>query len=296
LYAGMLMEPQSASGEMRCKLINVNSHSLGVVGIHAETQQKTNVILIPKNTPLPCRAMRVFRTARSDQRSVKVGVVEGESERPEACIVLGECIVRGLPPGLPQNTAVEVEYAYHANGRISVSARIPSVRYSQYVEIQREIGRDLGDIDVWRARLCGHATASDGHASAVLAGSEGRSIVTKCLDALYVDVGKLAVPLKLPETLARSQQAARAAANDLLRAQAKFQEAELAKMASNDDGDLIRLDARLAQAKTELQQVKVRCDFAHLVLGRDCVNAGIEPPNAQEHLAEIHKLRQKMSD
>ena len=66
--------------------------------------------------------MRTFKTARADQRSVKVRVVEGESDRPEACIALGECVVRDLPAGLPQNTPVEVEYAYHANGRLSVSA------------------------------------------------------------------------------------------------------------------------------------------------------------------------------
>ena len=86
--------------------------------------------------------------------SVKVVVVEGESERPEACITLGECIVRDLPPGLPQNTAVEVEYAYSADGRISVSARVPSIRYSQHVEIRRNADRDLSDLDAWRARLC----------------------------------------------------------------------------------------------------------------------------------------------
>ena len=89
LYAGMLMRERTASGGAECALINVNSHSLGVVGIHAETRHKTNVVLIPKNTALPCRAVRTFKTARADQRSVRCGVVEGESDRPEACIALG---------------------------------------------------------------------------------------------------------------------------------------------------------------------------------------------------------------
>jgi molecular chaperone DnaK (HSP70) len=83
-----------------------------------------------------------------------VVVVEGENGRPEACITLGECVVRDLPPGLPKNTAVEVEYAYGADGRISVSARVPSIRYSRRVEIQRNAGRDLNDLNAWRTRLC----------------------------------------------------------------------------------------------------------------------------------------------
>jgi molecular chaperone DnaK len=154
LYAAMLVGDTTVPPERRCKLVNVNSHSLGVIGTHARTQQKINAILIPKNTPLPCRAARTFWTAEANQQAVCVVVVEGESHRPEACITLGECIVRDLPPGLPKSTAVEVEYAYGADGRISVSARVPSIRYSRRIEIQRNAGRDLTDLDTWRGKLC----------------------------------------------------------------------------------------------------------------------------------------------
>ena len=94
LYAAMLVGDTAVPPERRCKLVNVNSHSLGVVGTHAQTKQKVNAVLIPKNTPLPCRAARTFRTARANQQSVCVVVVEGENQRPEACITLGECVVR----------------------------------------------------------------------------------------------------------------------------------------------------------------------------------------------------------
>ncbi len=160
LYAAMLVGDTTVPPERRCQLVNVNSHSLGVVGTHPRTQEKINAILIPKNTPLPCRAGRTFRTARANQQTVHVVVVEGESQRPEACIALGECVVRDLPSNLPQNTEVEVEYAYGADGRISVSARVPSIRYSRRVEIQRNAGRDLSNLDAWRARLCKGSGAS----------------------------------------------------------------------------------------------------------------------------------------
>ena len=56
IYAGMLMRQDLPAEKLACKLINVSSHSLGVVGIHKRTKVKTNAVLIPKNTPLPCRA------------------------------------------------------------------------------------------------------------------------------------------------------------------------------------------------------------------------------------------------
>lgn len=89
-------------------LVNVNSHSLGIIGIDQRAKCDRNVVLIPKNTPLPCRAVRKFATARDNQGSVKVRVVEGESERPEHCIQIGECVIRNLPPGLPKGTKIEM--------------------------------------------------------------------------------------------------------------------------------------------------------------------------------------------
>jgi molecular chaperone DnaK len=294
LYAGMLMARKTTNGAKNYELINVNSHSLGVVGVHAKTRERVNVVLIPKNTALPCRVVRTFKTARDDQRSVKVAVVEGESPRPEACIALGACIVRDLPPGLPQNTPVEVEYAYHANGRIAVSARVPSVRYSQHVEIKRDNARNLGDLNVWKSRLCGQAELPpmiDGDPGSDIPGD--RAGMLKRLDALYLSLGKVAVKLSLPDSLARSRQSALAATAELNRAEANIKEAEQSRQASGlDSGETIRLDARLAQAKNELQQMQVRFDFAHLVLGRECVEADLDLTEARKILAEIRRLRQ----
>jgi molecular chaperone DnaK len=150
LYADALLAQDSTSQNARLQLVNVNSHSLGVVGVHKRTGEKTNVVLIPKNTRLPARASRVFRTARRSQRSIQVTVVEGESSRPDECIALGECVVRDLPPSLPPGTKVEAQYRYAANGRISAVARVPSVRHSSHVEIKRDRVSDLDDLKICR--------------------------------------------------------------------------------------------------------------------------------------------------
>ena len=67
LYAAMLMGESGAAARAKVDLINVNSHSLGVVGVHTQTGERRNVTLIPKNTPLPARKVRQFQTARANQ-------------------------------------------------------------------------------------------------------------------------------------------------------------------------------------------------------------------------------------
>ncbi len=130
LYAAMLSRDDHRAEVPACQLINVNSHSLGVVGIEPKTRRRVVKIVIPKNTPLPSRVERSFVTERDDQRNVKVPIVEGESRDPAECISLGECTVRDLPQGLAKGTAVKVELSYAANGRISVSARVARTRQS----------------------------------------------------------------------------------------------------------------------------------------------------------------------
>ena len=298
LYAGMLSAQAASGAKPACELVNVNSHSLGVVGIHPKTRLKTNIILIPRNTPLPAQAVRTFTTARQDQRSVVVPVVEGESERPEDCIALGECVVRNLPGGLAQGTRIEVEYRYAANGRISVAARIPSVRYSAQVEIRRDEARNLDNLETWRARLLGRLRTPFQPLAAAppLPPFQGtdRPAMLKRLDALLLRVGQAAVVLLVPKPLARSRLAALTASEELAQAQDKVREAERARHAVGPGTEALRLDAALSQARAECQQAEVRAQYAHLTLGRDCVSAGFFFPGVEREVQEIRQLEARL--
>jgi molecular chaperone DnaK len=296
LYAGMLSRQHSTPGKPSYELLNVSSHSLGVVGMHQQTKEKINVVLIPKNTQLPRQAVRKFKTARADQRSVCVSVVEGESHRPEDCIALGKCVVRDLPPGLPQGTPIEVEYAYAANGRISVLARIPTVRQSARVEIKRNQARQLEDLETWRRRLVGVATMrheSDA-CDAAAADLNDRASVVQHLDMRYTRLGKRAAGLVLPTSLARSQAAAVQATAECARLEQGCRDAANARQPAISRTEVIRLDALLAQTKTELHEAQVVADFAHLVLGRECASSGFCPPGGEADFQEIRQLQQHL--
>jgi molecular chaperone DnaK len=296
LYAEMLMHQGRTARRPEMELINVNSHSLGVVGLDTATGRRVNVTLIPKNSPLPCRKIRTFQTAREDQRSVKVPVVEGESRRPDECIPLGECTVRDLPPGLPRGTAIEVEYRYAANGRISVSAHVPTTRQSAHVEIKREAGHAFQDLDTWRQKLLGKASVSRSgfvHTGPpVSLDSHDRGNILRCLDACYVELGQQIREAALPESLARSQQAAHETATAHAASLALLKSTRAQKEAAVGQAELMRLSSELAQVHRRTEQARTQADFALLVLGRDAVQHGFEPPDAQSLLADIRRLRQ----
>ena len=298
LYAAMLAQEKGEAPAPVCQLINVNSHSLGVVGIEPKTRRRVVKIVIPKNTPLPSRVERTFVTERDDQRNVKVPIVEGESHDPDECISLGECTVRDLPQGLAKGTAVKVELSYAANGRISVSARVARTRQSAHVELDRHQARRLGDLNTWSSRLRG---AEGGGVVVVEEGEQGPEVnltdhgsVLRRLDFVFTRVGQAALDQKLPKPAARSQQAAHAAGQQLRVLERKLQDQQQRRKKASDATEAMRLDSTLAGARTAHEQQKRLADFATLVLGRDCLQAGFVPEGCQSLKDEADELRKAL--
>lgn len=290
IYAEMLSSGSEGKPAKKYELVNVNSHSLGVVGIHVKTRRKTNVILIPKNTPLPTTAVRAFRTARANQRNVKVQVVEGESHRPEDCISLGQCVVRNLPPGLPQGTRVEVEYRYASNGRISVSARVPATRQSATVEIHREIPELLEDLESWKCRLTG-TQPRPGSGARLRPIPVDPAAAQRVLDELYQQIGKAALEAELPRKLRANREAARAAMSGYSEVQAKLKVIERNGGAVAAGAEMARFEAEVAKLRTELEAARLRADSSLQVLGRACLAARFHPPGVEAAIAEAERLQ-----
>lgn len=294
LYAGMLMQQGDDDAATGCKLVNVNSHSLGVVGLDTKTRERVNAILVPKNTALPYRTRWIFRTAKPDQRNVKVSVLEGESHRPEECIALGECVVRDLPPGLPQGSKIEVIYSYAANGRIAISARVPDTRQSAHVEIRRDNAHELEDLETWRARLLGKEekpAAGFAPDAAAPVDMNDRGSLLRRLDGLYIKIGYAAVGNAVPDLLQRSQAASQKATAAYHAAKAAFNHAEQACKQANGSSEKVQTSSTLAAAKTRLAQCATQANFACLVLGRDCVKAGFQRAGTAEQFKEVADLR-----
>lgn len=161
LYADMLLQkPGSGVGHTQFSVTNVNSHSLGVVGVNAETRSRVNRIIIRKNTPLPHSRSKRFKTFKANQANVKVTVLEGESEMPDACIEVGTCVIRDLPPNLPAGWPVEVRYSYQENGRLKVSAKLVGHGAKVTAEFVRDNSLSADDLLLWGQVLADEAERS----------------------------------------------------------------------------------------------------------------------------------------
>lgn len=154
LHAGLLLS-RHAGRSPRFQIRNVNSHSLGVVANEAKTGQLRNAVLIPRNTPLPTEATRVFHTQKMGQKSILVQIVEGESASPGDCSQVGRCSVRDLPPDLPAKTPIEVRFRYLENGRLSVQVKVARTDTVLEHEIMRENSLTREQLNSWRKYVSG---------------------------------------------------------------------------------------------------------------------------------------------
>jgi molecular chaperone DnaK len=299
LHAAMLTQ-QGATKVPQIELINVNSHSLGIRGVDMQTKRRINAIMIPKNTPLPCKQVKIFTTAEQNQRSVKVVVLEGESHRPEDCIQLGDCVIRDLPEGLPKGSKIEVTYRYLPDGRVAVSARMPNTRQSAQVKIQRSDEAELEDLESWRQRLTSSNAIEPESGSPPQAAAPTTTdksdlgSVLRRLDQLYMKVGLAAVRTAVPSNLQKAQQSAQENQAAFRAASAALDKAEKDNQNPPTRADAVRFGAVRAKAKTKFEQMESRANFSCLLLGRECIQNGSIPKAVKEHAAEIKSLRARL--
>jgi molecular chaperone DnaK len=154
IHAGLLLQ-RLAGKPARIRVRNVNSHSLGIVGTDPKTSRRQNAIVVPRNTPLPAKAKRIFRTSKDGQRSIVVQLVEGESTDPAECMQIGRCTIRGLPAELPAGTPIEVKFQYEENGRLRITVQISGVQQKISHEMKRANNLTAELLEQWRSRIAG---------------------------------------------------------------------------------------------------------------------------------------------
>ena len=152
IHAGLLQD-RLQGRRPRIRVRNVNSHSLGVVGTDPHRKRKQTVVLIPRNTPLPAKASRIFKTSKTDQKSIALRIVEGESAQPSECTPIGKFSIRSIPPDLPAGTPIEVRFQYTSSGRLQVSVQVPGLSDPLVHEVTRENNLSTELRDQWRERV-----------------------------------------------------------------------------------------------------------------------------------------------
>jgi molecular chaperone DnaK len=99
-------------------LLDVTPHSLGIMIIGGYFHE-----LIQQNTTVPTQATHTFTTVKDNQTSVKILVLQGESDRAEENELLGEFILTGLRRAPKGEVEIDVTFEISADGIVSVSAK-----------------------------------------------------------------------------------------------------------------------------------------------------------------------------
>lgn len=136
----------------RVKKTDVNAHSLGVI-VTRSLGGRGKSILIPRNSPLPASATKIYGTMKENQPEVVIRILEGESPYVDECTMLGTCRITDLPIDLIKGSPVEVTFTLDDSGRLHV--RAVEMTSGQFVTttIQCESGISREKIDSAREAL-----------------------------------------------------------------------------------------------------------------------------------------------
>lgn len=104
------------------KVIDVNSHSLGVIARNSFTGELYNSIILPKNTALPASKSETFHTTVDNQDYIELRITEGEGTNPSDVRIIGETRLE-LKQNMPAETPIVISISYDRNGLVHAKAR-----------------------------------------------------------------------------------------------------------------------------------------------------------------------------
>ncbi len=99
-------------------LLDVTPHALGIM-VHGGLLS----VVIPKNTTVPTSKSHIFTTVKDNQTSVKILVLQGDSEEAAQNDLLGEFILTGLRAAKAGEIEISVSFDISADGMVSVNAK-----------------------------------------------------------------------------------------------------------------------------------------------------------------------------
>jgi len=113
IQAAMLAEEKSGP-----LLVDVTPLSLGIATFGGKCAR-----MIERNTTVPTSAREIFTTTRDGQSTVKIRVLQGESDTAAENDLLGEFTLTGIRNASAGEPEIEVTFDIDTNGIVSVSAR-----------------------------------------------------------------------------------------------------------------------------------------------------------------------------
>ncbi len=133
IQAHALAEPGAHADEVL--LLDVTPQNLGIMVVGGYFQT-----VIPRNTTVPTSQTHLFTTVQDNQTSVRIAVLQGESERAIDNELLGEFILDGIRAARRGEVSIDVTFDISADGIVGVSARDVDTGQQQSITVTATSG------------------------------------------------------------------------------------------------------------------------------------------------------------
>ncbi|KAL4572435.1 hypothetical protein LXL04_019212 [Taraxacum kok-saghyz] len=117
-------------------LIDVTPLSLGT-----EVNGEVMCVVIPRNTPIPTKKTKTFKTGDDNQSSMETKVYQGERTKAADNYLLGSFIVSGIPPAPKGSSKVEDCFEIDENGILIVTSKVVSTGKTKSLTVTNLSGR-----------------------------------------------------------------------------------------------------------------------------------------------------------
>lgn len=132
---GAALQAEALTKGSQYLLLDVTPLSLGI-----ETMGGVVEKIIPRNTPIPISASEDFTTFQDNQSSIKIHIMQGESDFVEGCRSLAELTLKDIAPMPAGTPRLEVTFHIDADGILSVLAKEKLTGAQKTIEIHARLG------------------------------------------------------------------------------------------------------------------------------------------------------------
>lgn len=138
---------ESDSFALTPTVTDVVSHSLGMVAVNEDFSRYVNSVIIPKNSPIPGAMQRPYTLRLGGENpELDVYLLQGESERPLDCTMLGRYVFSGLAREKAKEAIIDVSYDHDDNGMVIVSAKQRTT--GRFLDLRKEpVPEDMSWLD-----------------------------------------------------------------------------------------------------------------------------------------------------
>jgi molecular chaperone DnaK len=116
-------------------LLDVTPQNLGIMVVGGYFQT-----IIPRNTTVPTNQTHLFTTVQDNQTSVRIAVLQGESDKATDNELLGEFVLAGIRPAKRGEVSIEITFDISADGIVGVSARDVDTGQEQSINVTATSG------------------------------------------------------------------------------------------------------------------------------------------------------------